>query len=223
MAVTLGNVANSGESDKDVDTSEEDPTITGELSEAALMASTVALAGVEIVKNDVPIEFVDGGPIGFNFLSSSVEGNYIDLRVSYQMTFPIGLLGNYSFDVDQRARCRKWVGYDNAENTTDARYVFITDKGERYHTNYNCTYLNPSVHRLPKDEIDEARNKSGAIYYPCEKCKKTKALGFYFITDYGTAYHMDVNCKEIKHNIKKVLLEEVEDKMAPCSKCSAGH
>ncbi len=222
MAVTLGNMANSGESDKDVDTSSEDSTISGEVSEAVLLASTISLAGVEIAKNKVPIEFVDGGPIGFNFLNSSVEGNYIDLQVAYDMTFPIGLLGSYSFDVNQRARCRKWVGYDKAENTVDARYVFVTEKGEHYHVNYNCTYLNPSVHRLPIGDIEEARNKSGGKYYLCEKCKKTKAHGFYFITDYGTAYHSDVNCKEIKHNIKKVLLEEVKETMPPCSKCSSG-
>ena len=153
MAVTLGNVVNAGESDKDVDTSEQDPTVTGELSEAALMVATIAMAGYEIAENKVPIEFVDGGAAGFDFLNTSVEGNYIDLRVNYQMTFPIGLLGEYTFDVTQRSRCRKWVGYDKAENTIDAQYVFVTEKGEAYHSKYMCTYLNPSVRKISAEEV----------------------------------------------------------------------
>ena len=221
MAVTLGNVSNGGESDKDVDTSGEDSTISGELSEAALLASTIGMAAVEVANNKVPLEFIDGGAAGIDFFESTVDGNYVDIKINYTMTFPVGLLGDFSFDVSQRSRNRKWVGYDKSENTTDARYVYITDHGAVYHTNYFCTYLNPSVHRISAKEVKEKRNKSGAIYYQCKRCKSTEPLGFLYITDYGTAYHNDVNCTEIKHNIKKVLYEEVKDYMNPCSKCSA--
>lgn len=223
MAVTLGNMSNEGESDKDVDTASQDSTVIGELSEAGLLIATISLAGVEIAEHNVPIEYIDGGVGGFDFLESSVEGNYIDLRVSYDMTFPIGLLGDYTYEITQRARCRKWVGYDKAENTTDARYVYITDKGEAYHMNYMCTYLNPSVHRVSKEELKSARNKSGGIYYQCHRCKSQKQEGFFYITDYGTAWHKDINCTEIKHNIRKVLYEEVKDTMRPCSKCTGEH
>ena len=222
MAVTLGNVANEGESNQDVNPNEQDPTVRGELSEGGLIAGTIAVAGVEVVKNKVPLEFIDGGALGLNFLGSEAEGNYIDLKVSYTMTFPIGLLGNLSFDVNQRARTRKWVGYDKAEYESDGRYVYITEHGAVYHVNYFCTYLNPSVHRVPEGEVKDKRNKGGAIYYECRRCKNKDANGFLYITDYGTSYHNDVNCTEIKHNIKKVLYEEVKDTMAPCSKCSAG-
>ena len=213
MAVSLGNVSNTGESDKDVDTDQEETTVSGELSEAGLLASTIAMAGVEVV---------NGGVAGINFLQSSAQGNYIDLKVNYRMTFPVGLLGNISFDVSQRARNRKWVGYDKAENEADGDYVYITDHGEVYHRNYYCSYLNPSVHRVPENEVKDRRNKGGAIYYQCKRCKGVKAHGFLYITDYGNSYHNDVNCTEIKHNIKKVLYEEVKDKMKPCSKCGGG-
>ena len=223
MAVSLGNVSNTGESNVDVNPEEEETTVSGELSEAGLLASTIALAGVEVAKHDVPIEFIDGGAAGINFLESSAKGNYIDLKVSYRMTFPVGLLGKFSFNVTQRSRNRKWVGYDKSENETDGTYVYVTEHGQVYHTNYYCTYLNPSVHRIPKNDVKSMRNKGGAIYYKCERCKNVKANGFLYITDYGTAYHNDVNCTEIKHNIKKVLLEEVKDKMKPCSKCGGGN
>ena len=223
MAVTLGNISNQGESDKDIDLSEKEPTIKGELSETALLASTVAMAAVELKNRKVPLEFIDDGALGFDFLESSAEGNYIDLQVKYRMTFPVGLLGDYTYEINQRARCRKWVGYDKNENETDGNYVYITEHGEVYHTNYFCTYLNPSVHKGTKDEVSEKRNKSGGKYDKCRRCGKVKPGGFLYITDYGTSYHNDVNCTEIKHNIKKVLLEEVKDTMRPCSKCTNSH
>ena len=224
MAVTLGNVAHKGESDVDVDTSEDEPSVKFELSEAGLEAATIALAGVEIYKNKVPLEFIDFGAAGINLYETNVEGNYIDLKASYRMTFPVGLLGNIGFDVSQRARTRKWVGYDKAENITDGTYVYITEHGEAYHTNYYCTYLNPSVHPISAGDVSAARNNGGGTYSPCEKCKppKNPSGGMLYITDYGRAYHSDINCKEIKHNIKKVLYEDVKDKMRPCSKCAAG-
>ncbi len=203
MAVTLGNIPNEGET--------------------VLLASTVAMAALELKEREVPLEFIDGGPLGFDFLESTADGNYIDLKVTYRMTFPVGLLGDYTYEINQRARCRKWVGYDKNENETDGNYVYITDHGEAYHTNYFCTYLNPSVHKVAKDEVSEKRNKSGGRYEKCQRCGKTKPGAFLYITDYGTSYHNDVNCTEIKHNIKKVLLEEVKDTMRPCSKCSGKH
>ncbi len=223
MAVSLGEVANLGESNKDVDPDSKDPTIKGELSEAMLHAVTLGVCAGEIVKNNVPLLYVDGGTAGFNFMETSVEGNYIDVRVNYQMTFPVGLLGKYSYDVSQRARCRKWVGYDKAEDTVDSAYVFITEKGEVYHTNYHCTYLNPSVRRIHSSDLKSERNVGGEKYAPCKRCSRGKSPeSFIFVTDYGTSWHSDVTCTEIKHNIKKVPLEEVKDKMRPCSKCSAG-
>ena len=203
MAVTLGNIQDQGDE--------------------ALLIATVAYAGLELKERNVPLEFIDGGPIGFDFLESSAKGNYIDLKVSYRMTFPVGLLGDYTYQVNQRARNRKWVGYDKNENETDGTYVYITDHGEVYHTNYFCTYLNPSVHKVTKDEVGDKRNKSGGTYSKCHRCGKKEPGAFLYITDYGTSFHNDVNCTEIKHNIRKVLLEEVKDTMRPCSKCAGGH
>ena len=80
--------------------------------------------------------------------------------------------------------------------------------------------MNPSVHRLPMEDISSVRNKSGGIYYECHRCKGKNPGGFLYVTDYGTAWHNDVNCTEIKHNIKKVLYEEVRYTMRPCSKCA---
>ena len=97
--------------------------------------------------------------------------------IDYSLTFPIGLLGDYTYDVSQRARCRKWVGYENANNKSDCRYVYITEHGEVYHSNYYCTYLNPSVHRILVNQVSSARNKGGATYKKCHRCGWSKAKG----------------------------------------------
>jgi hypothetical protein len=180
------------------------------------------MASAGVVENDVPLEYIDGGPLGIYFLDSTASGNYIDLKISYRMTYPIGLLGDLSFDVNQRSRNRKWVGYDKLEYETDGTYVYITEHGQAYHTNYYCTYLNPSVHAVKKEDVKESRNKGGEKYSVCRKCKNEPAGSYLYITDYGTAYHNSAECTEIKHNIKKVLLEDVKDSMRPCSKCAAG-
>lgn len=223
MAITLGNISNEGESDKDVEINPDDATLGSFLTSEGMKVAAIGYAQANISSNKVPVEFVDGGALGFNFFESNVEGNYIDLKVTYTMTFPVGLLGDFSFDVSQRARNRKWVGYSKAENTTDGLYVYITDHGEVYHSSMNCTYLRPSVHRVPMGDLGSRRNNGGAIYYECKRCKNVKPNGFVYLTDYGTAFHNDPNCTEIKHNIKKVLYEEVKDSMRPCSKCGQTH
>ena len=90
MAVTLGNVANTGESNEDVNPNEQDPSVSGELSEGGLIAGTIAVAGVEVVKNKVPLEFIDGGALGLNFLESEAEGNYIDAAGNKYIPAPQG-------------------------------------------------------------------------------------------------------------------------------------
>lgn len=223
MAVTLGNLSNIGESDRDVEVTPEDVDAGTEISNEVLLATTIARVELEIKNKNVPTNFVDGGCAGFNLLETNVEGNYIDIKVNYTMTFPVGLLGEFSFDVSQRAKNRKWIGYDKSENMVDEAYVYITEHGEVYHSNINCTYLRPSVHRVSTEDLATARNNSGAIYYECQRCKNKNNNGCVFLTDYGTAFHNDVNCTEIKHNITKVTYESVKDTMRPCSKCGQIH
>ena len=86
MAVSLGNTANSGESDKDVNPDQEDPTLSGELSEAGLLAATIALAGVEVVNHDVPLEFIDGGAAGIYFSARIPKNSFSERSSASQMT-----------------------------------------------------------------------------------------------------------------------------------------
>ena len=96
--------------------------------------------------------------------------------------------------------------------------VYITAQGTVYHKSRQCTYLNPSIRQITQEQLDTARNSSGAKYYLCERCGKRSGSGIY-ITDYGEKYHYDKNCSGLKRSIFSVPLSEVQDKGA-CSKCA---
>ena len=75
-----------------------------------------------------------------------------------------------------------------------------------------------SIRQITQEQLDTARNSSGAKYYLCERCGKRSGSGIY-ITDYGEKYHYDKNCSGLKRSIFSVPLSEVQDKGA-CSKCA---
>ena len=79
MAVTLGNISNEGESDKDVEINPDDATLGSFLTSEGMKVAAIGYAQANISTNKVPTEFVDGGAFGFNFFDSEVEGNYIDI------------------------------------------------------------------------------------------------------------------------------------------------
>ena len=127
-------------------------TSEDESGAVGLMASTIAYANVLIKTDNVPTSYVNGGMAGIDYSESSADGNYIDLKVNYKIKFPIGLLGKFTFSITQESRNRKWIGYDPSEGTDGNTYVYITTYGTVYHTDYNCTYLNPSVRQLRRLE-----------------------------------------------------------------------
>ncbi len=192
----------------------------GDETEAdAQLAAAIVLFQEQLVANDVPVSFISGSLAGINLLGSTAEGNYIDLKASYTMHFPIGLLSNYSFDINQNAKSRKWIGYDPAENSWDGRWVYMTENGEVYHTHLDCSYLDLSIHSVSKDTVDEQRNNSGSKYYACPSCKAETASDSVYITDYGRQYHSSLSCYKLKRSVKKVLLWDVDDAVPECIKC----
>ncbi len=194
-------------------------TTGDEIEDDAQLAAAIALFEEQLLANNVPVSFISGSQAGINLLESSAEGNYIDLKASYTMHFPIGLLSSYNFDINQNAKSRKWVGYDPAENSWDGRWVYMTDNGEVYHTHLDCSYLDLSIHSVDKSQVDEERNESGAKYYPCPSCKAESASGSVYITDYGRQYHSSLTCYKLKRSINKVLLWDVDDAVPECLKC----
>lgn len=76
------------------------------------------------------------------------------------------------------------------------------------------------------------RNNSGSKYYECKVCKKntddketddketgdTKTNSVYY-TEYGTCFHSNSMCTELRRNIQKVKKSDIKDRKL-CEKCS---
>lgn len=138
--------------------------------------------------------------------------------VSYRIENPLQLLGLFSYDMDQRAKVHKWIGYTGSGNE-DGTYVYITETGKSYHRFSDCTYLDLSILAVPEETVSGLRNDSGAKYKDCEKCrigkKDTKTV---FVTEYGEAVHNSLSCSGLKRTVYRILLEEAGNH-SPCGKC----
>ena len=166
---------------------------------------------------------IDGAG-GISFAGSSVmeDGDIIDLQVSYKVRPFSGIMGFNGFVMTQRYYGRAWTGYDVTQYVSDIEQedpmVYITETGTVYHTDRNCTYLNPSVQSVSAVMVDDKRNQSGGKYYPCEICGAGTGMGQVYVTKQGSSYHSRINCSGLKRTIYTVPLSQVGGR-GRCSKC----
>ena len=165
-----------------------------------------------------------GGAGGISFAGSSImeDGDLIDLQVSYKVKPFSDIMGFNGFALSQRYYGKAWTGYDVTQYISDIGgedpMVFITETGTVYHTDRNCTYLNPSVESIPALTVDGKRNQSGGRYYPCEICGTSMSIGQVYVTQHGNSYHSRINCSGLKRTIYTVPMSQVGGR-GRCSKC----
>lgn len=181
---------------------------------------------------------IENGDAGFIFISSRVlQGNsVIDIKVSYYIKNPFDIFGNTRIKIADRKRINAWLGedmdgYKKADGMSE-EYVYITAGGEVYHTDSKCTHLLRYIKKCDKGDIEEIRNNSCSKYYECKMCKKntddqetddqetgdTKTNSVYY-TEYGTRFHSNSMCTELRRNIQKVKKSDIKDRKL-CEKCS---
>ena len=167
---------------------------------------------------------VKGGAGGISFAGSSVmgAGDIIDLQVSYRIKPFAALMGFDGFLVSQRYYGKAWTGYDASDSVSDLSkddpMVYITETGTVYHTDRNCTYLNPKVEAVSAEELTGKRNASGAKYTSCGFCGTVIWGNEVYITNFGNSYHNQINCPGLKRTIYTVPLSEAGAR-GRCSKC----
>ena len=172
-------------------------------------------------ENGNSVSVTEGGISAISLLESTVDSDngIVDLSLMYQ----VGPIYNF-FDTENQIlvnRCRfhLWTGYGAiGEDSDDAeRMVYITETGTVYHLSRSCSYLDLSIRSINAEELDTERNKSGAVYQPCELCNPSPE-GTVYVTDYGDVYHNSLTCSGLKRTIYEVPLSEVGDKHV-CSAC----
>lgn len=174
---------------------------------AAKKAVTSALAK-QYLLSSLPGEYISQnrisrGQSGIRVYAGFSEqfNNEISIKVSYQLNNPFDVFGIGTVDITQQCSSAAWLGQTSGEDFADTdgskERVYITAQGTVYHKSRQCTYLNPSIRQITQEQLDTARNSSGAKYYLCERCGKRSGSGIY-ITDYGEKYHYDKNCSGLK-------------------------
>ncbi len=181
----------------------------------------------EAMKEEPLLRFARNGTDGFSFVGSTIYGadGEIDLIVSYAFQLPGSFFSFWDLPVVQRVRTRSFQG-DNrqgelAEGTNPETLVYVTEKGEVYHTNEYCTYLKASVRRVLFTDLERERNASGGIYYPCKICDGEPVGAYVYITPYGSSFHTVISCREIYKNVLTITMSEAAERgMRKCSKCA---
>ncbi len=191
-------------------------------NETVLLAESGVILAKELSGKSQINKYIHGGVLGITLLDSSFDGDYIVLKASYKMRFPVSLLGKITWSVKASAVSRKWIGNISLEGygeNPEEEYVYITPTGVAYHRTTDCPYLDLSIRAVSRGQIGALRNKSGHKYHKCESCKLASGKTVY-ITDYGEKYHSDLSCNSLKRTVMAVKISEVGGRHA-CAKCAA--
>lgn len=204
-------------------------TVGGALPEGiASTALTAFYAGNQILdyagRDYLDKSCMKNGAAGLSFAGTSImeHNDMIEIYISYQIEPMFSVMEFSSFSVSQCYYGRAWTGYD-VENgisdfTEEDPMVYVTKTGTVYHTNRDCTYLNPSIEAVSMTDIGSSRNGSGGKYYACEICGSTKTEGCVYITNQGNSYHCTMSCSGLKRTIYTIPLSQTNGR-GRCSKC----
>lgn len=132
------------------------------------------------------------------------------LRIGAQQALGRGFIGDAVFP--------EGVGGDGIQNGQDEadQIVYVAENGQVFHRSRECTHLTLSVMSGTAGQMGQLRNRYGAKYYACERCKGEETLLFY--TSDGTRYHNDRNCSGLKRTIFEYPLSETGG-LRCCSRC----
>lgn len=167
---------------------------------------------------------IRNGAAGISFAGTSIMGrnDIVEICLSYEIEPLFSVMGFDAFGMKQCYYGKAWTGFNVEDGVSDITsedpMVYITQTGTVYHTNRNCTYLNPSIQSISAEKVESVRNSSGAKYYPCQRCAGKQWQGQVYITEYGSSYHASVSCSGLKRTIYTIPLSEVGGR-GRCTKC----
>ncbi|MEF9942166.1 MAG: pilus assembly protein [Lachnospiraceae bacterium] len=191
--------------------------ITPMISSSDVETMVVQTVGSERLRGSIVV----GGSSGLHCQDSRIGKKTAEIKivVKYKVQLPIPTFGKLALSCKDEIRCKGWTGYvKGGFGQTEEEIVYITETGVVYHKDYECTYLELSIHRVSGDSIEDLRNQYHGRYYPCEKCAHGKMEGGVYITNTGDRYHNSLNCSGLKRSIYAVPLSEAVGKGA-CSRC----
>lgn len=155
-----------------------------------------------------------------NIFSSQDE---LDVIVTYGVSPWSSFVAFSSFRMANRFYTHIWNGYEIPEDPQTAEknldVVYMTENGEVYHENRNCTHLKLSIREVTRTEAESAVNQWGSSYTPCEKCNPGSFIWRLYITEEGNRYHSSLDCPGLKRTVFTVLRSQAVEYRA-CSRCA---
>ncbi|MCM1026936.1 MAG: hypothetical protein NC432_10905 [Roseburia sp.] len=150
--------------------------------------------------------------------SEMLEGDSLDIKLTYSVGPIIPVVGFRSFRMANRYSVHLWNGYDLSGGKEEAQLVYLAENGSVCHKDRNCTYLRLSISPISQEEVSRARNQWGRAYNPCEKCAKGQMPDILYITGEGTHFHYSGGCSGLKRTVYAVSREEAAG-YPDCSRC----
>lgn len=166
------------------------------------------------------------GADGLQFLESEIwgDGDCFEIIATYSVSPWMSLAGFRSFRMVNKYYGHIWNGYEipvkDEMQEGDRDTVYMTQHGEVYHENRNCSYLNLSVSEADRSEVEQLRNENGTEYTLCAGCKDAERGSKVYVTKEGRRFHYDRECSGLKRTVYSVLKITVKDKYPACKRCS---
>ena len=174
-------------------------------------------------------DYLEGSPLrqgsgGLRLWESGMlEGDMLEIRLTYGVETPFSLGGICSFRMANRYSVHLWNGYGlPGETEAEAGVSFyVTENGEVCHRDRNCTHLRLTVREAAAGSIAEERNQWGSRYAACEKCADGQQPDVCYITPEGNCFHYRADCPGLKRTVYALTPEEAAD-YPLCSRCGQG-
>lgn len=183
----------------------------------SLESRLVEILGAENLNQSIIVNGADG--LDCSHSESQLGTAVMDLNVRYRIEIPVLMFRLPIRTYEERLRVKGWTGYaSGSSGLPEEELVYVTEYGLVYHKDLYCSYLEISVRGVRADEIEDLRNTSGGIYYPCGHCEETAPGEVLYITDYGNRYHTSLDCQGVKRDVYVVPLKDVNG-LGGCSKC----
>lgn len=175
-------------------------------------------------------EYLDNAPVqngskGLMLWESDIFSSQdeLDVIVTYRVSPWSSYAAFSSFRMANRFYSHIWNGYEIPEDPQGAEkyldVVYMTENGEVYHENRNCTHLKLSIREVTRPEAESAVNQWGSSYTPCEKCNPGPLSWKLYITEEGDRYHSSLDCPGLKRTVFTVPRSRAAEYPA-CSRCA---
>lgn len=153
--------------------------------------------------------------------NSSLSSGRVEIKAEYSLSSAIWWLPVGEIVIKDSFLGHGWCGYTGKEEGAIGQekelYVYITKTGSRYHLSHDCSYLQVRVKAVEVQWLEDGRNKWGARYYPCSRCRPYER-GTVYVTEDGRNYHSYGDCSALKRTIYMIPLSEAGGYSA-CSRC----